>query len=45
LCAAALAYLDDDFLKKHSKDGYWPSKPIDWGKPDNSDGPKTHENA
>src|SRR5438477_9187867 len=31
LCLAALSYLDDDFLKEHTNEGYWPSKPIDWG--------------
>ena len=31
LCLAALSYLDDDFLKEHMNEGYWPSKPIDWG--------------
>ena len=32
LCLAALRYLDDDFLKEHMKnEGYWPSKPSDWG--------------
>jgi hypothetical protein len=32
LCVVALSYLDDDFLKDHTKnEGYWPSKPIDWG--------------
>jgi hypothetical protein len=31
LCIAALSYLDDDFLKEHMNEGYWPSKPIDWG--------------
>jgi hypothetical protein len=30
LCLAALAYLDDDFIKKHGNEGYWP-KPLDWG--------------
>src|SRR5439155_4225636 len=31
LCLAALSYLDDDFLKEHMNEGYWPSKPLDWG--------------
>jgi hypothetical protein len=31
LCVVALSYLDDDFLKDHKSEGYWPSKPIDWG--------------
>ena len=31
LCLVALSYLDDDFLKDHKNEGYWPSKPIDWG--------------
>jgi hypothetical protein len=30
LCLVALSYLDDDFLKDHKGEGYWP-KPIDWG--------------
>lgn len=36
LCIAALAYLDDDFIKKHGNEGYWP-KPLDWSSsPNNS---------
>jgi hypothetical protein len=31
LCAVALSYLDDDFLKNQKNEGYWPSRPIDWG--------------
>lgn len=30
LCFVALSYLDEDFMKKHDKEEYWP-KPIDWG--------------
>jgi hypothetical protein len=30
LCLLALSHLDDDSLKDHKNEGYWPSKPIDW---------------
>jgi hypothetical protein len=29
-CHFSLSNLDDTYLDKHMKDGYWPPKPIDW---------------
>src|SRR5262249_26193939 len=43
LCIAALSYLDDDFMKKHRNEGYWP-KPLDWSRsPNNSSNEKPTE--
>ena len=33
ICHAVLSNLDDDYIEKHLKDGYWPPKPIDWSTP------------
>jgi hypothetical protein len=30
ICVAVLSSLDDKFIDKHIKEGYWPSKPINW---------------
>ncbi len=30
LCHFVLANLDDDYIAEHMKDGYWPSKPVNW---------------
>lgn len=38
ICHFALSSLDDTYLDKHVKDGYWPPKPINWDAP-------TSENA
>ena len=35
ICHFVLTNLDDTYLAKF-KDGYWPSKPIDWTSPANS---------
>jgi hypothetical protein len=44
LSIGALAYLDDDFPKKHGNDGYWP-KPLDWNRsPNNSAEEKLPDN-
>jgi hypothetical protein len=30
ICHAALTAWDDNYIDEHTKDGYWPAKPIDW---------------
>jgi len=30
ICHFVLAYLDDNYIAEHMKDGYWPSKPVNW---------------
>jgi hypothetical protein len=43
ICVAVLGNLDDNFISKHIKEGYWPSKPIDWNPhPDNHTAGKKH---
>jgi hypothetical protein len=33
ICHSVLSNLDDNYIDKHLKDGYWPPKPIDWSTP------------
>jgi hypothetical protein len=30
ICHSVLTNLDEDYLDEHTKNGYWPPKPVDW---------------
>jgi hypothetical protein len=40
ICHFVLTEVDENYIDEHMKDGYWPTKPIDW-----NTSPKTHDLA